>query len=333
MRLMREAYEMQLQDSTRRLKMTREKIKRTIDLNDKVNEFINWYFENMVKGNYTSVGEYRQSMAMRNFIEKMAVWYEFKYPNDEVTKLIDNPNNIEDNSDTRSKEKNKFYNIKEFMESLSANEITLFKNPRPSNLIRMDSDYQRVRLYLTPEGIVKSSEGIATYTHFKIKDKDLQGKHINEVIQIFHEQRVVLPSKNTLEIAAEQVEKEMYQKEEMLNCVMYRIIERGENRIGPRRAFLFAKEFGRNIDIPMMYGVDYSDPELRKFMNEYLKSGGSKDLVCYVDYFSRTSKNTYIDTITIQELIQLTMDENTQKEAMQQQESEKSKRGKVKQLK
>ena len=34
----------------------------------------------------------------------------------------------------------------------------------------------------------------------------------------------------------------------MLNCVMYRIIERGGNRIGPRRAFLYAKEFERNID-------------------------------------------------------------------------------------
>ena len=38
-----------------------------------------------------------------------------------------------------------------------------------------------------------------------------------------------------------------------LNCVMYRIIERGGNRIGPRRGFLFAKEFGRNIDIPMIF--------------------------------------------------------------------------------
>lgn len=32
---------------------------------------------------------------------------------------------------------------------------------------------------------------------------------------------------------------------------MYRIIERGGNRIGPKRAFLFAKEFGRDIRIPV----------------------------------------------------------------------------------
>lgn len=84
---------------------------------------------------------------------------------------------------------------------------------------------------------------------------------------------------------------------------MYRIIERGGNRMGPRRAFLFAKEFGRNIDIPMIYGVDRSDPGLRLFMNEYIKSGGSKDLVCYNGYFSRASKYEELDTITMQELI------------------------------
>ncbi len=90
---------------------------------------------------------------------------------------------------------------------------------------------------------------------------------------------------------------------------MYRIIERGGNRIGPRRAFLFAKEFGRNIDIPMMYGVDYSDPGLRSFIIEYIKAGGSKDLVCYRGYFSRKSKNEKLDTISIQDLL-LTVSNN-----------------------
>ena len=29
-----------------------------ISLDDKVDEFIDWYFKNMVKGNYTDIGEY-----------------------------------------------------------------------------------------------------------------------------------------------------------------------------------------------------------------------------------------------------------------------------------
>ena len=44
-------------------------------------------------------------------------------------------------------------------------------------------------------------------------------------------------------------------------------------------------------------------------MNEYLKAGGSKDLICYNGYFSRASKKEKVDTISIQELI-LTQNNN-----------------------
>jgi hypothetical protein len=44
-------------------------------LDDKVDEFISWYYENMVKGYYTDIGEYYEPIEMRNTIEKMAVWY------------------------------------------------------------------------------------------------------------------------------------------------------------------------------------------------------------------------------------------------------------------
>ena len=53
----------------------------------------------------------------------------------------------------------------------------------------------------------------------------------------------------------------------------------------------------------MMYGIDRTDPGLRLFINEYLKAGGSKDLMCYVGYFSRTNKMQKLDMISIQDLI------------------------------
>ena len=92
-----------------------------------------------------------------------------------------------------------------------------------------------------------------------------------------------------------------YKKDEMLNCVMYRIIERGGNRIGPRRAFLFAKEFNRNIDVPMKYGYDFSDPGLRLFINEFIKAGGSMELECYNNYFFRKDKE--LRTKSIREIL------------------------------
>ena len=54
--------------------------KEIINLDDKVDEFINWYYINMVKGHYTDIGEYHFPRAMRDLIEKIAVWYELRYP-------------------------------------------------------------------------------------------------------------------------------------------------------------------------------------------------------------------------------------------------------------
>ena len=92
-------------------------------------------------------------------------------------------------------------------------------------------------------------------------------------------------------------------REEILNCAMYRIIERGGNRIGPRRALLFAKEFERDINIPMKYGVDRSDPYLKTFIHKYLDAGGSRNLVCYEDYFYSTFRLSTPNCVTIKELL------------------------------
>ena len=59
-----------------------------IDLNDKVDIFIDWYYINMVKGKYTQVGEFNQPKDMRNLIEKIAVWYELRYPSYELNNIM-----------------------------------------------------------------------------------------------------------------------------------------------------------------------------------------------------------------------------------------------------
>lgn len=325
---------------TRKLKEEHIESNKTIVLDDKVDEFIDWYFENMVKEHYTDIGENHLPTVMRNFIEKMAVWYELRYSNSEVNRLIgeSNSESSEENLDRELLARDKFYDTKAFLDTLSFKEKCLFQNPE----IYIDSNHKSAYVILTSNGIVEQAEGVEEYTHFKIKDEDLQGLHINKIIQMLQEKGVVLPSKHELEAAINKAAKQIYQKEEMLNCVMYRIIERGGNRVGPRRAFLFAKEFGRNIDIPMIYGVDNSDPELRKFMNEYIKAGGSKELVCYVNYFSRAKKYDKRDTVTIQELIQTTTNDYTEEETALHQRmvnvlanqinTEETTKGKVKQL-
>lgn len=294
----------------------------SIDLNDKVDEFIKWYFKNMVKGQYTNIGEYYQPNQMRNFIEKMAVWYELRYPEYEVNRLFPGSSQeqtqvndvmfksnpylnefFDEKSDIRYLDWDDFYNTKVFINSLPWEEKIKLSKPLYSDIVYLSPKFGGVHLHLTKNGIVEMAENVSIYTNSVIKDEELEGLHVKKVIELFKNRGIALPPDNGLEKAVEYADKYLYQKEEMLNCVMYRIIERGGNRIGPRRAFLFAKEFKRNIDIPMMYGVDLSDPGLRKFMNEYLKAGGFKDLVCYVGYFSKASKKEKLHTVSIKRLI------------------------------
>jgi len=295
---------------------------RNINLDAKVDNFIDWYFKNMVKGNYTDIVGFHKTNDMRNFIEKMAVWYELRYPDYEINRLMpgsghvwDKINDVmfnqnkyindlfDENADIRALDWSEFYNAKAFINSLPWDERILLAKAKYKDLVYIDSHHISAHLHLTSKGFVEISEGIGDYTNFKVKDSELEGMHIKDVVKLLKEKGFSLPNGNELEETIKDVEKWNYQKEEMINCVMYRIIERGGNRMGPRRAFLFAKEFGRNIDIPMMYSVDYTDPGLRMFINEYIKAGGSKDLVCYVDYFSKASKNEKMSTVSVQDMI------------------------------
>ena len=299
-----------------------------ISLDNKVDEFIDWYFKNMVKGNYTDIGEYHFPRKMRDLIEKIAVWYELRYPSYEINRLMPgsgqeqiNVNDVmfrnnpyvnellDENSDAKELDWDDFYNTNVFMKSLPWEERCYFTKPRYRNIVYLNPNSRVAHLHLTKNGFVEKAEDITGFTKSAIKDEELTGLNVRDIVKLFKDKGIELPENNELEKAIKEADKWIRQKEGILDCAMYRIIERGGNRIGPRRAFLFAKEFGRSIDIPMMYAVDYSDPGLRLFMNEYIKAGGSKDLKCYVGYFSRTSKNEKVYTTTIQDLI-LTQNNN-----------------------
>lgn len=292
-----------------------EQDKDTYDLNDKVEEFIEWYKNNMVKGLYTDIGEYHLPNEMRNFIEKIAVWYELRYPNDKVNLIIESNKklksleNIIKQNNKQTNQETEIYSIKSFYDALSNEEKFYLSQPNYRSIVYWKGVLCSAHLHLSKNGTVEMSECMDTVIP-GISNEDLEGKNIKEVVKIIREKGIIIPEDSELTKAIQDYNNLNYQKEEILNCAMYRIIERGGNRIGPKRAFLFAKEFGRDISIPMMYAIDYSDPGLRFFINEYIKAGGSKDLECLVEYFSKVSKDEPLEKVSIQELI-LTLPNNT----------------------
>ena len=293
-----------------------------IDLDNKVSNFLDWYYKNYLEGSYSTSIETYFLRKFEDFIEKIAVWYELRYPDYEVNRLmhccgqedtkVSNEmfkknfyikDLLDENSDVKDLDWDEFYNTHAFIQSLPWTEKQYLSKPKYMKIVYLNSKEKSAHLHLTTNGFVDEAEGIISYTNGKIMDGELKGLHVYDVIKLFEERNICLPENNELELAIKKYENLKYKKEEMLNCVMYRIIERGGNRIGPRRAFLFAKEFNRNIDIPMMYAIDMTDPGLRDFIIEYIKAGGHTDLECYVGYFAKIYDTENVDTITIENLL------------------------------
>jgi len=289
-------------------------------LDDLVDEFIGWYTQNVVKKYCDDKEEYSHLVKMREFIEKMAVWYELRYPDYEMDRMMkgtpkesinetmfkNNPyiNSILDEySDIKDLDWDEFYNAKVFINSLPQYEKNLFERPKYQSIVYWNPGHSNAHLYLTRNGFVEMSR-FMDHIIPGVSNKDIEGKNIKEVVKMFKEKGVKFPENNEFEKAIKDYDDSVYQKEEMLNCVMYRIIERSKNIYGTYRALIFAKEFKRDIDIPMICGIDGSYSNEEFIINEYLKSGGTIDLVCYVGYYRRKSKYENLPTATIKELIQ-----------------------------
>ena len=271
-------------------------INKSIDLDNKVNEFIDWCYENMLNEYYGGRFEKCDPRKIKDFIEKIAVWYELRYPDYIINGMpISKPDSyiepltIDEDTINLRKKKNVF-NKDAFMNSLSLREKTYLLEQREEYIVYFDRNNSGAHLHLSEYGIVRDAELVDGFTDFEVTDKELIGLHLQDVINLFENRGIKYPGIKEFKFLSNSFNKKKQAREGILNCAMYRIIERGGVGIGPRRAFLFAKEFNRNIDIPMMYGVDSRDIDLNAFIDEYIKSGGSLDLKCYVDYFTSKDK-------------------------------------------
>ena len=280
--------------------------KQTNILKYKIDSFLEWYYSTMYEEEFGNTLKNQKQTNLRNFIEKMAIWYELRYPEYEIIKNSDKNSNdtmfnnnhyvksivsevdeILDTDTTKEvfdyMEWDEFYNTKAFVNSLSNQEKNYLRKPAYPNLVYIFKDCHYPHLHLSKKGVITDIDGLSVY-NTTLTDKSLIGKNIKEADILFEKH---LPQyKNSLvHNAIKNYENQKRFKEALLDCVMFRIIERGGCRIGPRRAFIFAKEFNRNLEVPMQFAIDYIDPELKQIIEEYINNNGDTNLACYLNYF------------------------------------------------
>lgn len=251
----------------------RDKANNTLYLDDKVECFYNWIFK------YKSNGF---GLDIKKLVEKVLLWYEFRYP-DKYFDLEDVDQVMFEGIQTKGCNKLEWcdlFNYKKFYYMLSGKERSLLDKPKFPNMVDLYSG-SRNHFHVDDDGIINDSDDVW------VRRKNpgdvmscgifFNGKSLRDVEKINIENNLGLNVDNVKKIVS-RIEYEESIREGLLDTIMYRIMESGGKFYGPRRAVLFAKEFERDIRIPVRYG----DASL---INDYVMNGGSGELICYINYY------------------------------------------------
>lgn len=253
----------------------------------------------------------------KNLIEKMAIWYELRYPDNIIEGFLSSDcrkaiNTIEEVNDIMFEENQyfnyevqddlnwyDFYNAHTFISSLPTHEQNFFKPKKQSRympytlFISFSGSGIGIDIWIDRKGYISTYSDIREVIEAfgdNVKADDIRGIHVKEFanyVEKFNKNN----KEASMRISKWDVEKiedtiyEMDRKEGLLDCVMYKILERrykGVSYIGAYRAFMFAKEFNRDINIPMQYAFDdYTNEKVINFVKEFINCGGREDLKCH----------------------------------------------------
>ncbi len=231
----------------------------------KIDDFLSWYATVLPSWNEKIKVE-EEVKSMMNFIEKVAVWYELRYPNFTIfgnteglvndwanlTMFEENPyinDLLGEDSVVNDLDWSEFYNTKSFINNLCFKERKYFARPNYGKYILINGYH----LELSKTGRVLSFDGL---DHYKLKKNEVNGKDVKEVVALLKEKEIISPTGNEIDKEIQIYEGKKERKSKMLDAIMYRIIERGDTySIGARRGLLFAKEFKLDLLIPITYEI------------------------------------------------------------------------------
>ncbi len=290
------------------VKVSEVQPKESIDLNNKVEEFISDYRTSLSGMDESDITI--STNKMRNFIEKMAVWYELKFPKDQE---VDGDHLDE------------IYGKKTLIKLLSEEEKDYLRQPHYPTSVNMFNDgFSVYRVALSPNGYIQSVDFANVFVREKLDGKGLieafvrNGKksiklsvRVEEIIGLKIEDAIsLLESRGFKFTTGDSVicdilkhDQKVKQRKEMLDAIMYRIIERGGEFYGPFRAFMYAKDFNMDIEIPMKYGIESFDFPTRELIQAYVMAGGNPDIECYIGYFRHAADRTNLKTKSIREIL------------------------------
>ena len=246
--------------------------KQKYKLETKYNELINEYKKLLKEIGYSNLNEEIEDV--KNFIEKMAVWYELKFSDPVTIKLFQSENLELDNS-LFNFSNDPIYDTHTFINTYLRNEKHFISKPKYKDIIDLQGSQH---FHLTRKGKIALAEFIYAKKVGKIKDvgKLLEGVHIANAKFVGEIEGIKIDDpNNNIDKTIKNYNSRVEAKEVLLDAVMYKIIIRGGKKVGPLRAMLFAKEFNRNMDIPMKYAISsLSDKDNKNIILNYLKNGG-----------------------------------------------------------
>lgn len=265
-----------------------KKNKENFDINEKIS--IEYYkYEKILKELKYNDINYELKL-IKQFVDKIAVWYEFKFPDSKVTELFTN-SNLDLNTSFFTSPTDSLYDTHTFFKKYLDGESRRLKKPKYPKLLYMNATGNG-HFHLTNKGLIEEADSFNQYKDGLVRDygKFLEGIHISNAKFVAEVEGYNLNDEdNIIESTINKYNAYLKLREIILKIILYKIIERGGHRIGPKRGFLFAKEFNLDIDIPMTYGIDSSDYYKKDFIKIYLRNGGHKDLNIFINYFYEDS--------------------------------------------
>ena len=264
----------------------------------RINNFLTDYKKNLLIEEQNPAYVDSKTSEMKNFMEKMAVIYEIIYPdisflqaedkfiNDSYVNQVmfkDNKylnDTLEEETTLEELEWNKFIGIKPMIKILSEEEKELLRKPRYNKFINLKSSGiwdPWDSLMLTKRGVIEKAS--INKRKSALKDENLDECRASEVVERLKNKDI--PEKAYIELANEvaRVDKLNKQRDAMLECIMFRIMERGDDFLGARRALLFANDFGLILEKPLIYEINGTteDFNVAAFLRKYSDLGGNLD--------------------------------------------------------